>query len=76
MALTNEQIEKFRTHARKKFKSHYCVVCNENDWDYGDFLKMSPMSDKEEGTAKALFPLTCKNCAYVRLFDAKQIGLL
>jgi len=74
MAITDEQIAKFKAFYDSKATAHVCPICGRNDWQPENIILLRGLDDPETGYP--VIPLRCQNCHYTRLFNAKLVGLL
>lgn len=74
--LTSKQQELFVDWVNSKAKNHQCPVCGENNWRVGEHIIHALAQEPLQ--AGKVYPqvfLSCNNCAFIRYFMAKTIGL-
>ena len=79
MAIDGEQKSKVNEWLKNKIKNNSCSSCNFNEWELGEYISAPSISDKGANilgrSVDKYVQLVCKNCAYVRLFSTKIIGI-
>lgn len=54
-----------------------CPVCNRTDWtaEDGFIMPSPPPAGGMPADGSAMIVVVCNNCAYIRLFSAKKMGV-
>lgn len=76
--LSAEDQSKIAGWLNDKAITHTCPVCGANDWMIGDYVVGLPIANSRYPLRSSVYPaviMTCRNCAYVRQFLARGVGI-
>jgi hypothetical protein len=81
MLISEAQLTKIYAWGESKWKFNLdCEICGENQWALGGIIAGPPMDPDGgihyQGPTVSMLVVVCKNCAKIRLFSAKHMGLI